>query len=676
MAARKARKTTAKRSTGRKPARSGTKTSKRPKPKASKAEKAKKKKAVAPTRKKAPAKAAKPKKKVARAKPKPVRKPKPKAKPKAARPKPKAKPKARPKARPARKLKAKVQPKKRRKAVKKVVARKPARKTAPSRKKAVAKKPAKARKTVARRTQRLADLREQRRRRRLEEKAARKAAKADKLKAEKAKADKLKAEKRERIERLREAKRERIERIRAEKARKAEKLKAAKAAKAEKLAKAERLKAEKLEKVERLKAEKLEKVERLKAEKLAKAEKLKAEAQKSEAPPARSSKPGALPDRKSTPGGLKAQASKSVPAPKGPPAKGAKGKESERPKSPSQPPRTRVPLMRTPAVVIQKEPPRPPIEERAASVESRLREQPPEVLREYEERLFMSWIHHDSALEGVVYTFQELQMAVDPAITVVPDSSIQPICDEIRRHKQAIDFVCEQARLKEPVSSDLIKRIYLFLHPEEGDLKTVKYRKDIPQHRLYFHEYAAPDKIAYGVRQVVEWLNDPETARTRGALRIAARAHYDFIPHLPLPDRQREGGSPADELRAAARRLPAGDHPLDRASALLRGAQGLTALRAAHGDRGPRELGREHREVPQRTHHARARVRLLGLPLPFPSRAHGSAVETSAPYSPHQRALTGRSHRTERLTSGLHCGRFCPPPGGPRRLTGRRHHGS
>ncbi len=385
---------------------------------------------------------------------------------------------------------------------------------------------------AARKPQRLADLREERRKRRLAEKESRR---AQKLKAEKLKAAKrLKAEKLKGAQRLKAEKKLKAERTLAEKRARAERLKA------EKKAKADKLKAEKLAKIEKLKAEKQREAEKREAERQQAAAAKKASRENAKAglsSQQRPSHPGAPLDRKSTPGAARTLSGKTAPPPKG--GSGAPSRrESERPssaKSQSQPPgRMRAPLMRAPAVVIPKEPPRPPIEERATSVEKRLQEQPPEVLREYEERLFMSWIHHDSALEGVVYTFQELQMAVDPAITVVPDSSIQPICDEIRRHKQAIDFVREQAKLKEPVSADLVKRIFLLLHPEEGDLKTVKYRKDIPQHRLYFHEYAAPDKIAYGVRQVVEWINDPETARTRGALRIAARAHYDFIRIFPF----------------------------------------------------------------------------------------------------------------------------------------------
>lgn len=182
-------------------------------------------------------------------------------------------------------------------------------------------------------------------------------------------------------------------------------------------------------------------------------------------------------------------------------------------------------------------PPPPPalIEDRFARIVERLQRTDDAFRHEYDESLLMSWIYHDSALEGVVYTYDELRMAINPNITVVPDSSMQTVCDEIRRHKAAIEFVKEQADKKRvPITIDTVKRIYLILHPEEGDLKTVKYRKDIPQHRLYFHEYAAPDKIAYKVRQVFDWLNGPEPKKIKNTVRIAARAHYDLLRVFPF----------------------------------------------------------------------------------------------------------------------------------------------
>jgi Fic family protein len=147
----------------------------------------------------------------------------------------------------------------------------------------------------------------------------------------------------------------------------------------------------------------------------------------------------------------------------------------------------------------------------------------------------MSWIYHDSALEGVVYTFQELRTAIDPGAAVVADSSMQPVCEEIRRHREALDYIRDYAvRKRLPITLDVLKKIYLVLHPEEGDIKTLRYRKDIPQHRLYFHEYAPPDKITYKMRQVVDWVNDPETRRTRSPIRLAARAHYDLLRIFPF----------------------------------------------------------------------------------------------------------------------------------------------
>ncbi len=182
--------------------------------------------------------------------------------------------------------------------------------------------------------------------------------------------------------------------------------------------------------------------------------------------------------------------------------------------------------------------PEPParIDERYMLIEQRLRDMPESFQREYRENLDMSWIYHDSALEGVVYTFQELKTAIDPNITVVPDSSLQPVCEEIRRHKAAIELARELGDKKRaPISVDDVKRLYLTLHPEEGDLKTVKYRKDIPQHRLYFHEYAAPDKIAPKVRQIVDWIGGPEAKKLKDPIRIATRAHYDLLRVFPFP---------------------------------------------------------------------------------------------------------------------------------------------
>jgi Fic family protein len=228
---------------------------------------------------------------------------------------------------------------------------------------------------------------------------------------------------------------------------------------------------------------------------------------------------------KSTRGAPKSSAPASVPPPRS--SKSGKSVPPPRP--------TRAPASST-RMPLSPKPKQKSIEERTAEAEERLQRQDEAFRAAYQARFDMSWIYHDSALEGSVYNELELRTALDPEATIVPESSLQPICEEIRRHREAIHYCREMAMKKrQPVTVDTFKKIYLILHPEEGDLKTVKYRKDIPQHRLYFHEYGAPDKIATKVRQAIDWLNDPEARKGRSPLRMAARVHYDLIRIFPFP---------------------------------------------------------------------------------------------------------------------------------------------
>jgi Fic family protein len=179
----------------------------------------------------------------------------------------------------------------------------------------------------------------------------------------------------------------------------------------------------------------------------------------------------------------------------------------------------------------------PTVEERIRALETELAAVPEDFLGVYRKRLDMSWIYHDSALEGTVYTEQELMTALDPdGAARALEAGIQVACGEIARHKLALDFIRLAAvnNRKAEVTVDFVRELYFILHPEEGDAKSVRYRKDIPQHRLYFHEYAAPDKIANKVRTVTESVNDVAARKTKGAMRHATRVHYDLLRVFPF----------------------------------------------------------------------------------------------------------------------------------------------
>lgn len=152
---------------------------------------------------------------------------------------------------------------------------------------------------------------------------------------------------------------------------------------------------------------------------------------------------------------------------------------------------------------------------------------------QFNQQLEMLWIYHDSAIEGVVYTQDELRAAI--LDQVVSDSSLIPVYDEIRHHQAAIHKIRELAEKKRlTVDLDLIKSLFATLAPEELEGKAPRYRKDMPLHRLYFHEISQPEKIAGQMRQLTQWMNAPETKRNTHAVRLAARSHYQLIHTYPF----------------------------------------------------------------------------------------------------------------------------------------------
>lgn len=155
---------------------------------------------------------------------------------------------------------------------------------------------------------------------------------------------------------------------------------------------------------------------------------------------------------------------------------------------------------------------------------------------DYNYRLEMSWIHHDNALEGVVYDPHELVAAASDK--VASDASLIPVYDEIRQYKAAIAVIRELATKKHaPITLDTIKAIYAALAPSEVEGKQPpRYRKDMPLHRVYFHDITPPDKIGYQMRQLIRWLASDEVKRTMHPVRIAAKAHFKLLHIFPFPN--------------------------------------------------------------------------------------------------------------------------------------------
>lgn len=157
----------------------------------------------------------------------------------------------------------------------------------------------------------------------------------------------------------------------------------------------------------------------------------------------------------------------------------------------------------------------------------------PEQIADYEYRLDMSWIHHDAAIEGIVYEPSELLAAINEG--VVSDSSLIPVYDEIRQAKAAIEEVRELSR-RESLTIDLeiLRKLYVTLEPADDDKSGVKYRKDMPLHRQYFHEISQPEKIQPRMKTLVQWLGDSEARKGLNVIQYASKAHYELLQIFPF----------------------------------------------------------------------------------------------------------------------------------------------
>ena len=77
-------------------------------------------------------------------------------------------------------------------------------------------------------------------------------------------------------------------------------------------------------------------------------------------------------------------------------------------------------------------------DDRTEDVRELMRQRPRET-REFLDKYELSWIYHESALEGMVLTHSELRQALEPNPGMV-DSSMVHAFTEVRNQRNAIDF--------------------------------------------------------------------------------------------------------------------------------------------------------------------------------------------------------------------------------------------
>ncbi len=172
------------------------------------------------------------------------------------------------------------------------------------------------------------------------------------------------------------------------------------------------------------------------------------------------------------------------------------------------------------------------IDDRMDDVADRMRADP-DVSDEFLAKYELSWLYHENALEGVVYTSQELATAL--ANQPVADATFVGAFQEIRNHKAAMDVIREEAEAKKlRVNLTLVKRLCDTLTQGlEG--KTIELRKDMPLHRAYFHEIVHPTKIAALFQKTLDACDAAEF-RNAHPVQQAARLHHGIMQVFPYTD--------------------------------------------------------------------------------------------------------------------------------------------
>jgi len=173
------------------------------------------------------------------------------------------------------------------------------------------------------------------------------------------------------------------------------------------------------------------------------------------------------------------------------------------------------------------------LDDRSQDFAERVRDEP-DIAQDFMKRYELSWIYHENALEGLIYTVQELVTALEPQ--PVSDANIIQAFQAVRNDKVVIDIVRAEARAKKPkVNLTLVKRLHETLRAGLPSRGPSDYRKDMPLHRSYYHEIAQPPKIAGMLQKLAE---STETADFRQShpVQRAARLQHGFMQVYPYTE--------------------------------------------------------------------------------------------------------------------------------------------
>lgn len=161
----------------------------------------------------------------------------------------------------------------------------------------------------------------------------------------------------------------------------------------------------------------------------------------------------------------------------------------------------------------------------------------PYAWRQFQERLRLSWLIHDFAMEGVALTLDEVQRALHRETPRHHCDGI--LLSNIRLTLSAIGDVSRTQPNQEVVQLDYLKHFHALLLPP-NDPAAGRYRKVEGPMVPYTHELTRTPSISYRLRRLAESMQGGY--RDLHPIQAAALIHHEFMTIWPFDERTGSAG--------------------------------------------------------------------------------------------------------------------------------------
>jgi Fic family protein len=148
------------------------------------------------------------------------------------------------------------------------------------------------------------------------------------------------------------------------------------------------------------------------------------------------------------------------------------------------------------------------------------------------ERLVLSWMYHDHALEGVVLSHADMMRALS-------GQPVRNYCDglvqkSLTRMRAIAAHLFECAQRNEDITMEFVKDLHVRLC-DEGDESAGRYRKRDTSPGVYNLNIVPNGSISYYFRKFLDTCN--EDLKHAHPIRAAAIAHHEFMKLFPFDEK-------------------------------------------------------------------------------------------------------------------------------------------